>query len=256
MTENQTVLRGAPRYEYSADVMVHMCDDARICRPADLMRFMQESATRQLEALGPDTETLRALGRAFILSRISIDFPTPVRTFSRVRCTTWPCTSSRGAAFDRCFEIFDAQGAVAARAVSQWAFLDYRNHRLLRGEDVDLSFARDEQVEVSLPLRFRIPKDAVLAQIGERRVCYSDIDTNCHMNNTRYCDLYCDFLPMAGARVTALSVVFAKEALPGDTITVLRTESPDTPGLFYFRTLCPDDSVNTEATVRLERIVS
>ena len=79
-----------PRFTYEGDVMVHMSDADRVCRAADLMRFMQESATRQLEALGPNLDTLQSLGRAFILSRISIDFPEPVHTFETVAVLNQP----------------------------------------------------------------------------------------------------------------------------------------------------------------------
>ena len=243
-----------PRFTYEGDIMVHMSDAARVCRAADLMRFMQDSATRQLEALGPNLSTLQSLRRAFILSRISIDFPAPVYTYDRVWCTTWPCSSSRGASFDRCFEIFSGETTIA-RAASQWAFLDYENRRLLRVEDAGVYFTRDESITPSLPLRFRIPKDIQLTEVGEKTIRYSDIDTNRHLNNTHYCDLYCDYLPMDGKRVAALSIAFQKEAPLGETITVLRTEEPNDNGIYYFRTVRQSDgAVNTEAMVRLVEI--
>lgn len=239
------------RFTYEGDVMVHMSDAYRVCRAADLMRFMQEAATRQLEALGPNLTTLQSQGRAFIMSRISIDFPAPIYTFDTVRCTTWPCSSSRGACFDRHFEVFCGE-KTAARAASQWAFLDYKNQKLLRVEDADVYFTRDEVVTTTLPLRFRIPKDAPLTAVGEKAVRYSDIDTNRHLNNTHYCDLYCDHLPMDGKRIAALSIAFQKEAPLGETVTVLRTEEPDENGIYYFRTVRQSDgAVNTEAMVQL-----
>ncbi len=239
------------RFTYEGDVMVHMSDDNRVCRAADLMRFMQEAATRQLEVLGPNLTTLQSQGRAFIMSRIAIDFPEPIYTFDTVQCTTWPCASSRGACFDRHFEVFCGE-KTAARAASQWAFLDYKNQKLLRVEDADVYFTRDEIVTTTLPLRFRIPKDAPLTTVGEKTVRYSDIDTNRHLNNTHYCDLYCDYLPMDGKRIAALSIAFQKEAPLGETVTVLRTEEPDENGIYYFRTVRQSDgAVNTEAMVRL-----
>ena len=172
----QTETKEAPRFVMGAEVMVHMCDLHGICRPADVMRLMQESATRQLEALGPNRQTLKKRHQAFILSRISVDLPAPLHLFDKAACTTWPCTSGRGAVFERCFEILAGEpgtedAPVAARAASQWALLDYENRRLLRTEDLPLSFARDETVETAIPLRFRIPRDAVMEEVGliERR---------------------------------------------------------------------------------------
>jgi acyl-ACP thioesterase len=94
--------------------------------------------------------------------------------------------------------------------------------------------------------------EVTLEPVGEKTVRYSDIDTNRHLNNTHYCDLYCDHLPMEGKRVAALSVAFLKEAPLGETVTVLRTEAPDENGVYYFRTVrCSDGAVNTEAMVLL-----
>ena len=246
-----------PRFSYQSDVMVHMADANRVCRAADLMRFMQQAATCQLEVFGPDLDTLQSRGHAFILSRIAIDFPSPVHTFEKVVCTTWPCSSSRGMMFDRCFEIFGGETGdrIAARAASQWALLDYKNQKLLRTDDADVYFTRDEAVTTSLPLRFRIPKDAPLTAVGEKTVRYSDIDTNRHLNNTHYCDLLSDCLPMDGKRIAALSIAFQKEAPLGETITVFRTEEPDENGIYYFRTVRQSDgAVNTEAAVRLTNL--
>ena len=47
------------RFTYEGDVMVHMSDDNRVCRAADLMRFMQESANSQCRNMGPSLESLR-----------------------------------------------------------------------------------------------------------------------------------------------------------------------------------------------------
>lgn len=246
-----------PRFSYQSDVMVHMADANRVCRAADLMRFMQQAATRQLEVLGPNLDTMQSRGHAFIMSRISIDFPAPVHTFETVECTTWPCASSRGVIFDRCYEIVSSgdSSRIAARAVSQWALLDSKNQKLLRVEDAGIAYVREESVTTSLPLRFRIPKDAALTAVGEKTVRYSDIDTNRHLNNTHYCDLLCDCLPMDGKRVSALSIAFLREAPLGETVTVYRTEEPDENGVYYFRTVrCSDGEINTEAAVRLAEL--
>lgn len=244
----------APRFELDFPVRLHMTDTSGLCRAADMMRFMQETAIMQLEHYGPNLAEQQKNGQTFVLSRISIDFPVPVTHFDVIRAATWPCTTSRGVCFDRHF-ILSRAGTEVAAAASQWAFLDVGQHRFLRAEDCDLSFARDETVKTSIPPRFRIPKDAVLVPVGTHPVQYSDIDNNFHMNNTRYCDLYCDFLPMEGKRIAALAVAFLKEATVRDTITVTRTEEPDENGLYYIRTYrSQDNAVNTEAVVRLEAV--
>ncbi len=248
------------RYREAFPVRIHMTDENGHCRPGDMMRFMQEAAIMQLEHNHPTHAELSAKGRAFILSRISIDFFAPVPYFHTVEAETWPCSSSRGATFDRHFVLHADNGAtIAAQAASQWALLDMENKRLLRVEDCEIPFTDDAAVTPSIPLRFRIPKDAVLEEVGTHTVCYSDLDINRHVNNTRYCDLYCDHLPMTDAsgtpvRIAALAIAFQREAAAGEMLCITRTAQPDAQGCYYIRTYRQSDgAVNTEAVIRVEQ---
>ncbi len=248
-------------YREAFPVRIHMTDTDGNCRPGDMMRFMQEAAIMQLEHNRPTHAEMTANGQAFILSRITVDFLTPVPYFHTVYTETWPCDSSRGATFDRCFVLFGDDGHTpVAQATSQWALLDTENKRLLRVEDCPISYTDDAAVTPNLPLRFRIPKDAQLEEVGTHSVCYSDLDINHHVNNTRYCDLFCDHLPLFGEtgralRVTALAVAFLREATAGDTLRITRTPLPDESGCYFFRThRLSDGTVNTEAVVRIAEV--
>jgi len=57
--------------------------------------------------------------------------------------------------------------------------------------------------------------------IGARGVCYSDLDVNGHMNNTRYIDWICDALGTEAMREKGLSrlqVNYIAEAQPGEML--------------------------------------
>ncbi len=246
------------RYEEEFEVTAHMTDADDVCRASEILRFLQEAANRQLEHFGPTAAQLYEQKRAFFLSRISIDIERPLHAYDRVLANSWPCTSSHGAVFDRDYALFHKtpdRVIPAASAVSQWALVDVDTRKLLRVEDSEIFYACADTVSVSIPLRFRIPKDAVLEDAGKKEILYSDVDKNRHMNNTHYPDLYCDRLPMDGMRVASFAIVFLKEAPLGETIRVTRTISPDENGLYYFRTYRTSDGlVNTEAAIRLTPI--
>jgi acyl-ACP thioesterase len=76
------------------------------------------------------------------------------------------------------------------------------------------------------------------------------------MNNTRYPDMICDFLPILpeGKRVGTMSLSYVKEAALGDTFTVFRAPMPDTPDAFLVRTKREDGQVCLDASVTLENI--
>lgn len=244
------------RYEEIFEVNAHMTDADGICRASEVLRLLQEAANRQLEHRGPTEADLRAQGRAFLLSRISVSILRPLRAYEKVVTASWPCPSSRGFSFDRNYALDllapDGSRTPAACAVSQWALIGTADKKLLRVEDGGVDYVHDEAVSAALPLRFRIPRDAVLTEVGRKEILYSDADKNRHMNNTHYPDLYCDRLPMEGRRVSAFSVAFLSEAPLGDVLSVERTASPDADGVYYFRTRrLSDGAVNTEAMVKL-----
>ena len=87
--------------------------------------------------------------------------------------------------------------------------------------------------------------------MGERRITYADLDYNMHMNNTKYPDMVCDFLPDPSAcRVVGASLAYYREAAYGDTLTVERAEGGE--GVYYFRTK-RQDTVCLEAMIKTEQ---
>ena len=91
--------------------------------------------------------------------------------------------------------------------------------------------------------------------VGTRSIVYSDLDFNRHMNNTRYPDMICDFLPsMDGRWVTALSLSYLREAAFGDTLTVSRATAEGGGERYLIRTTRPDGAVCLEALVELSDI--
>ena len=75
--------------------------------------------------------------------------------------------------------------------------------------------------------------------MGERRIVYSDIDYNGHMNNTHYPDMLCDFLPVGTAdHLLSMDLDFRRGATFGSTLSILRSQEKTGMGKVYgFHTL-------------------
>jgi acyl-ACP thioesterase len=132
---------------------------------------------------------------------------------------------------------------------------------MVRADNYDFlkdSFYYDEPVDpAAVPKKARIDKEIELYEVGKRKICYSDIDYNMHMNNTHYPDMICDFLDeMADTenewRVKSMSLSYIKESHLGATLTVMRSErQPD--GTVYVRTLGESGETCLESVVELEK---
>ena len=227
---------------------IHDVDYNGVVRASALMEYIQNAAQTQLTLNGMSYEELRGMKRAFILSRIKMEFTEPVRAYEHITAVTYPC-DSRGYSFLRCYAL-EKNGRTIGRAVSMWALIDTETRSLVKVNDFELGLDTHEPHALALT-RFTTPATARF--VGTYTVNYGDTDQNCHMNNTRYPDMYSNFLPLKGKRIRTLSINYQNEAPMGEKLRVERADGIDG-YTYYFRTLREDGKVNTEAEVELEDI--
>ena len=231
-------------FSFPITVDVHDVDYNGACRPSSLLRYIQSSAQMQLNAHGMSyNELYENRHRAFLLSRITLEFYEEVHEGDRLIAETFP-VPSRGYSFLRCYQLWRDE-RIIGRAISAWALIDTEQRRLVRTTDFDLPLDHLPKLDLEL-LHIRVPAEAT--EVGEYTVTYSEVDQNRHMNNTRYADMYAHFLPMEGRRIASLTVSYMKEAPLGVTLRVLYAEVD---GVHYFRTVLPNGETNSEARIVL-----
>ena len=206
----------------------HDCDPDLIIRPSQILMYMQECGNRQCRAGQLDLDQIHEQdGIGFILSRIQVSIDAPLPPYVRIWVNTW-CPPSRSFSFNRCFEV-EYDGKVYARANSEWALVRLQDRSFIKAEDFHpaVPFPEDEPIDKhELPRRARVTSSAKLEEVGKREIRYSDIDYNMHMNNTKYPDMLCDYVPdMLGKYVSGFSLSYLHEAAYGDTLTIYRAES-------------------------------
>ena len=235
------------KYRYNLKVDVHDVDHNGVARYSSLMRYIQTAAQSQLTEVGKSYEELREMKRAFILSKIKMEFTESVRAYDALTAISYPC-ESRGYSFLRCYTL-ERDGITIGRAVSVWALIDTDTRSLVRVNSFDLG------IEVSKPDSFALTRISLpenLKDVGVYKVNYADLDQNCHMNNTRYPDMYSNFLPLDGKRIHTLSISYANEAPRGEALRVLMAEGGN--DTYYIRTIREDGKINSEAEIVLTDI--
>lgn len=227
---------------------IHDVDYNGVVRASALMKYIQSAAQTQLTLNGMSYDELKDMKRAFILSRIKVEFNEPVRAYEHITALTYPC-ESRGYSFLRCYAL-EKNGRTIGRAVSVWALIDTETRSLVKVNDFELGLQTHQPHSLELT-RFTVP--GVISEVGTYTVNYGDLDQNCHMNNTRYPDMYANFLPMNGKRIKSISINYKNEAPSGDKLRVERAEGSDG-NIYYFRTVRSDGMINTEAEIELVEI--
>jgi medium-chain acyl-[acyl-carrier-protein] hydrolase len=209
------------KYEDTFTVRSYEVDIRNILRPTPLIQYMQETADHQMRDLDVDYIDLWNKGRkAFVVSRMSIEVYEKIPKYTRLTARTW-CTGGRAANFPRAYEI-EADGKIAARAMSNWALVNVDTGRLIRYNEYDMSnYPMDEEPELQIPLRFMMPKDLGFEVVEECRVANSMIDMNMHMNNAIYSQKLYDNIPDAGKYlITSINQRFVHEAPFGSEMKI------------------------------------
>ncbi len=194
-------------------------------RLSALLQLQQEAGEQHMTRNGLSFATLQDKGVAFVVTRLSVHITRLPQMGETVTLTTWH-RNIRGVQFFRCYTLTDQNGAPLTDAVTAFALVDTKNHRLLRPDALgELCFPDQSARNVNCPdpVKELPPAMVEVAAVHPR---YSELDPNGHVNNTRYADFLCDNIPsgMAGKSPKELLIRFERETLPQDLLRITAAE--------------------------------
>ncbi len=234
----------------------HDEDGYGIVRPSCVLRYMQECANLQINHTHPTSEELKEKHQAFILSKMNVKMYHPLHKFEKITVHTW-LKECRGVTYNRLYKIFRGETLIA-EGTSIWAMIG-EGGRILRATEWDNTAHRDgDSVSLPAPGRFKLPDGLEFEYVGNKAVRFADIDSNCHMNNTNYPDMYCGFIPemmydknrpTPAAALDEFYINYVKEAPQGELLKIYKAVKD---GKYYFRTVREDGLTNTEAVFTLK----
>ena len=149
-----------------------------------VFNFFQEAAISHAHQLGVGRADMAQANQVWILSRMSVLVERRPAYGEIVRVRTWPRGGEKLFAL-RDFDISGADGKAAVRARSCWIIIDLEKRRPLRPQAVMDRLPQNEGLD-SLPAAIGLEANPSLHKNTERRVRYSDIDYNGHVNNVSY----------------------------------------------------------------------
>lgn len=207
-------------FEINLEVQAQEINTHYEATPSNIVKYLQEAVDRNLKECRPTYEELLNNDLSFVVSRTAFKVYSPLKKYDRFTVSTW-ATEGRSAAFMRNYRIM-CEGKTAVECVMTWALLNTKEHRLLKGSEFDVSsYGCGELLDLDMPTRLRVEKDAVLTKCFEKKVCYSDIDQNMHMNNVKYFDMLFDCIPECeNMALTSCVINYIKEAAYGKIIEV------------------------------------
>lgn len=185
---------------------------------SSLLDYFQDCCTFESEELGIGVDYLAKKQAAWVLSSWQIEILRYPQFNETIRISTWPY-GFKGFYGYRNFAACEENGAVIAKANSVWVFLDTAKMRPQRisGELVDAyhDAFREPLAGTWAERKITIPKSSDEKEPVPVVGYY--IDTNHHMNNSKYIQVAMEYLP-DDFKVTGLRAEYKKAAKLGDMI--------------------------------------
>ncbi len=200
-------------YTYQTVVRYEDLDaQGRVKIPA-VLNYLQNAAVIHAADVGYDIDRMAELDLCWVVLCWDVRLGRRIRWNETLTVQTWPY-SFYGSIGKRGFRILSAGGETLAEADSWWALLRQSDQTMV---EVPAEMAEAFQVggEASFPLRRPRGKGRQTEEAFP--VSRFDIDTNGHVNNSRFAEMACSFVPDL-SRVGEVMVEYKHSAHLGDHI--------------------------------------
>ena len=209
-----------PIYQQNFTITDNCVNCFGVLKNSTLLYFVQEVAGRHFDAISMDYDALAQKGMIWAIIRQKVQITRMPTRGETIRVETWPMPTTR-VAYPRSVVAYDADGNECFRSISLWVLmgLDNRN-MILPGKSGIIVPGTLRGTELASPTGL-VSKD--LASHRKRTVCFTDLDRNGHMNNTRYLDWIADLLPSRfheDCSFREFTVCYLSEAREGQELTL------------------------------------
>jgi len=177
---------------YKQEVIVSNNDvDIRFeLKVSAIFRYFQDVALLATESLGVDSISLAKRNIDWVITRMDVEINRLPKCDEKITIHTYP-GKDLAMLYPRYFYVTDEKGNVIIRSSSIWALIDNTTRKVIVDRDVISKLPAEMYGnELLLPGKIAIPENKEL--IEKRKIHYSDLDFNNHMNNVRYVELISD----------------------------------------------------------------
>lgn len=204
-------------YTETLELRACSCDMFSAWTPSAILSTMQETAGVHSALLGLDRAQMDSMNLGWILTRLKVEFTRLPRVGEKLTIETWP-TPNRHLFFPRSHVFRDESGVQIGCANSLWTTMNLTERRVAKSDFVisRMPDNRDLAPAAGMPATVK-PLDGEPA-VGAVISHFSDLDTNGHVNNTRYMDWCMNALGLELLRdrcLTAFDINFDSEIMPG-----------------------------------------
>ena len=207
-----------PIYQADFEVTERDVDCYGRLQPSRILFYAQQVAGMHSTELTVGYDVLKNKRMFWAVTRHKVQVTRLPRLGETIHIETWPMPTTR-VAYPRSMVAYDADGNEVFRSISLWVLMDLdTRNMILPGKSGITVTGTVRGTELAIPSGL-IPWP--LASDANRSVCFTDLDRNGHMNNTRYLDWIADLFPSSFHRDRTLkefTVCYLAEAREGQQL--------------------------------------
>ena len=200
------------------------CGNDKRATLTSIINYFQDCTSENSERLGVGVAYLKEKRRAWILNTWQVTICRYPEVGERIQVSTW-ATGFKGVFGPRDFCMKTAGGEVLADAHTLWVYIDTDTGRPVKPDEDEIrTYGMEAPLEMEEVSR-KIACPEELVGVDTFRVRKYHIDTNNHVNNSKYIELACEAIP-ENYSVRKLRVEYKKAAVLGDHL-VLKCNAQD-----------------------------
>lgn len=187
-------------------------------RLSSLFKFLQVAASNHAEKINVGHLELLKHNMLWVVIRMEVKIYRTPKLDDVILVTTHP-GETRSFIYPRYFEVYDSKGSLIIAASSLWAIIDKTTRRVVM-KPKGLAPIKPETNKDDLSLPEKVIDDAQ-ELVDVRKVRYTEIDLNGHLNNTQYIEYILDTHEPAfykDHRISAINITYEKEIKSGHEV--------------------------------------
>ena len=189
-------------------------------KPSALYMLLQEASMKAVDDNGNDSVTLSKKGLDWVIIKMQTQILKTPKFHDVLEVTTYP-GDDLGIFYPRYWQISNEKGEVIVKSASVWGLMEIESRHLCMKRDV-LNKVPAEHLEGELPLPRKIDTKPVKL-VDTRKIYFSEIDLNGHLNNCSYIKLLQDLHDInfySQYEMEDIMTSYVKELKVGDVIDV------------------------------------
>ena len=207
-------------YHHDYEIASTQVNAARELKLPSLLQILQDVATDGAAYSGIGTDVTYSKGLLWVISRMEIDIVKMPAYEQKITVYTYP-GKTLVSFYPRHFVVYDENKNLLLRASSIWALI-HKDTRKMEMHD-QFPWMSFDQMDGELPRPKRLAPLTDEPILEERKIRYSDVDLNSHLNNTRYIEMVddlCDGKEHASRTLKHVTLNYERELHEGDVLVL------------------------------------